>query len=649
MPITPKLNWEQSESDVTLTVHIKHALKSKLSITSSPLFLKVNHKPYLLDLDLNKEILYSDIRVTIMPEYIKINCPKEKKVEWEALRAIGDKESLKKRREESVSQAEQARYKHLQRVKEEKKDAQEKALRSHWAVQDKHKKAVEDLKQRDIQLGKEEIANFAGKFTKNLDEKPEDHDKPKSPSDLFTGGNESQEPKVKEIWATVPSAAATEKLENDYNLPAVRSSRTIEVVFTKNSRKGMPRRGDHNHELAEIRKKRKDMSGPLQEQAVFLKDKGDAFFRNGDFLAGVNAYSEAVQKDEEMVQCYSNRALCHFQIAEELIGQGKSPKILHHLRTCRSDCSTALALLENRKNLELTKDNRNKCTLKCLLLRSKISERLGEIQPAILDLGKSLNLMGKKDRAFRILEERLLGLDALTRTPVAKTPIHELIETITNGDTKIGDIAIRLYPLEPMVRILRSERLAETESEEAIKDATLALAALDQDSTHDANHKETSALLESLKRVKDRQHLRSRAFAARARGYSMLNQWSRAQEEFKSALELFPTHPGLQKATERAELMIRANGYLRRASSLYSRHQFVKSSRSLTAFLKHIPLPTAHIGVLCNRAGCWLAVKRYDDCIRDCTRALQLHDHLSKKEKDNKINTIDIKVAKSLH
>eukprot|EP00954_Amorphochlora_amoebiformis_P019574 1333566-Amorphochlora_amoeboformis.AAC.1 len=50
---------------------------------------------------------------------------------------------------------------------------------------------------------------------------------------------------------------------------------------------------------------------------------------------------------------------------------------------------------------------------------------------------------------------------------------------------------------------------------------------------------------------------RSRAFAARARGYSMLNQWSRAQEEFKSALELFPTHPGLQKATERAELMIR--------------------------------------------------------------------------------------------
>jgi len=186
--------------------------------------------------------------------------------------------------------------------------------------------------------------------------------------------------------------------------------------------------------------------------------------------------------------------------------------------------------------------------------------------------------------------------------------------------------------------------LAETESEEAIKDATLALAALDQDSTHDANHKETSALLESLKRVKDRQHLRSRAFAARARGYSMLNQWSRAQEEFKSALELFPTHPGLQKATERAELMIRANGYLRRASSLYSRHQFVKSSRSLTAFLKHIPLPTAHIGVLCNRAGCWLAVKRYDDCIRDCTRALQLHDHLSKKEKDNKINTIDIKV-----
>ncbi len=52
-----------------------------------------------------------------------------------------------------------------------------------------------------------------------------------------------------------------------------------------------------------------------EEDPVWLKAKGDDFFRAGDCRSALNAYSAALDADETMTACLSNRAACYLKLA----------------------------------------------------------------------------------------------------------------------------------------------------------------------------------------------------------------------------------------------------------------------------------------------------------------------------------------------
>lgn len=51
-----------------------------------------------------------------------------------------------------------------------------------------------------------------------------------------------------------------------------------------------------------------------EEDASWLKAKGDDFFRVGDIRSALNAYSAALDADEDFVACYANRASCYLTL-----------------------------------------------------------------------------------------------------------------------------------------------------------------------------------------------------------------------------------------------------------------------------------------------------------------------------------------------
>lgn len=51
-----------------------------------------------------------------------------------------------------------------------------------------------------------------------------------------------------------------------------------------------------------------------EEDPVWLKAKGDDFFRAGDVRSALNAYNAALDLDESMLSCLSNRAVCHLRL-----------------------------------------------------------------------------------------------------------------------------------------------------------------------------------------------------------------------------------------------------------------------------------------------------------------------------------------------
>lgn len=64
---------------------------------------------------------------------------------------------------------------------------------------------------------------------------------------------------------------------------------------------------------------------------MWLKAKGDDFFRSGDMRSALNAYSAALDTDPRMLPCLANRSVC-------LLRCGQPAE-------CRADCSTALQLI----------------------------------------------------------------------------------------------------------------------------------------------------------------------------------------------------------------------------------------------------------------------------------------------------------------
>lgn len=112
-----------------------------------------------------------------------------------------------------------------------------------------------------------------------------------------------------------------------------------------------------------------------EEDPAWLKAKGDDFYRNGDCKSAINAYSAAIDVDEGMASCYSNRSACYLRLGMDT--------------DCVEDCTAALQLLETQK-AEAGTDSAamigNSTMAVKLLLRRGISRcRLGLLVDALQD------------------------------------------------------------------------------------------------------------------------------------------------------------------------------------------------------------------------------------------------------------------------
>jgi len=134
------------------------------------------------------------------------------------------------------------------------------------------------------------------------------------------------------------------------DLPAVRSAGVVKINFTATTRP-TPARADNMDAVGPNDAQRskpvlKRVHNPDavdigEQNPVWLKDRGDAYFAKGDFASAVNAYSSAISLDDDeyvatmagrVATYYSNRAACYFQLAKH--------------RKCASDCDRALELLD---------------------------------------------------------------------------------------------------------------------------------------------------------------------------------------------------------------------------------------------------------------------------------------------------------------
>lgn len=106
---------------------------------------------------------------------------------------------------------------------------------------------------------------------------------------------------------------------------------------------------------------------------MWLKAKGDDFFRSGDMRSALNAYSAALDADPQMLPCLANRSVCYLRLSLPA--------------ECKADCTAALQLLATDvgKNDPASAGKGVSMEVKLLMRRGTASCQLGQFTEALTD------------------------------------------------------------------------------------------------------------------------------------------------------------------------------------------------------------------------------------------------------------------------
>jgi dyslexia susceptibility 1 candidate gene 1 protein len=122
--------------------------------------------------------------------------------------------------------------------------------------------------------------------------------------------------------------------------PPVRSSGTIEIKFSKRNFMTPKRESQDPAEQEWLRRAAEarkaigfvpDDLRPEERDPMYLKEKGDDFFRQRNYLAAISAYTTGIKLAGNCYELYLNRSAAQF--AQE------------NFQRCAEDCSKALELL----------------------------------------------------------------------------------------------------------------------------------------------------------------------------------------------------------------------------------------------------------------------------------------------------------------
>ncbi|XP_023940910.1 dynein axonemal assembly factor 4-like [Bicyclus anynana] len=105
---------------------------------------------------------------------------------------------------------------------------------------------------------------------------------------------------------------------------------------------------------------------PEEQDPQWCKEKGDEFFRSGNFLGAISAYTHGITLSDKLPSLYSNRAATHFALG--------------NFSKCATDCSTALDLMKPPC------EGNRRSRAKCIARRGAALARLGYLNKAIEEM-----------------------------------------------------------------------------------------------------------------------------------------------------------------------------------------------------------------------------------------------------------------------
>ena len=440
MPITPDFSYSETETLTTVHIALIGATPKNTDVFVSDVLLKINKSPSLLVLDLHAAVDDTTSTVSFTPEGVTVHLRKARTAMWGVLKAdpalLGGKDGVFKRREASIDRqrdaANVARQQRLTAKAGHKRMATHAGIdldRGQRALIEERKAAEKEQAEQDMYAGLEEAE------AQRNDPAEEEPSWEEVEADAEEGDDGVWE-EVDAAEAAPPPVAMTprepEPEPEKKPVAPVRqyaSGPVAPVTYTKS------KQPDHLQHLP-ARTKPEDLPSAetaikavdsdtvdLGEQnALFLKDRGDGFFGRRDYEAAVNAYSAALTLDRDLPAVFSNRAACYFCLSD--------------YAACVRDCTSALRLLRTKLE-EVQKDRSeanmhtdetlikdlqavNKSLLRALARRASARTLMGDHLDAVQDYEEAVKIDPNNDDLKADLEAAVVAEVEAKTVGVAK-------------------------------------------------------------------------------------------------------------------------------------------------------------------------------------------------------------------------------------
>jgi dyslexia susceptibility 1 candidate gene 1 protein len=394
------------------------------------------------------------------------------------------------------------------------------------------------------------------------------------------GGGEEEEEEEEEEIVFVPdprenSTVKIEFTERFFPTPARESKLQEENDWLAKNGAHVGKRWGQKREKGKGDSDARDIS---ERDPMWLKGKGDDFYRARDFQSAANAYTAAiaVDEDEPLIPALSNRAACYLRLGK------------YHL--CRADCTKVIECLPPvPKSAASGQMNPRELRLAELGTRSKILVRrgaasceLGEYSSAVVDYEEAISILLLDQEAVtggpagtQLTEEALNhAKEQIRALHIDLKKIRDLVECSNLKES--GDIALRRKDIEQAIvsytKCINLDKsfvsalsnrsaayLVQGQWDLAIKDCTAALQYLHGGSN--SSEKSDPAQLGAVPRGGSARHasFTAKTLARRATALSKTGSFKQAVEDLQAALHLDEGNVKLTKDLENMQLMMKEN------------------------------------------------------------------------------------------
>lgn len=336
MLIIKDFKWTQSDEEIFIQLPLNCAT-NQADILTNENFIKIYAAPYYFEAFLLHSIIEDESRCQLTKDEARFYLKKAEPKEWEKLER------------DFVDKTEKAKFKNeiLENVQQKSKDK----LKQKLELKEKIKRSeVENSIAKDA-----EVRESIGKMQKLA-------------IDQEMSKVQAKEPPKK-------TAAAAMKVQEvkkyPKEAPGIRKSATIEIQFSKRNFITPKRESQDPAEQQWLLKQveaRKAIGfvaedlRPEERDPMYLKEKGDDFFRKQNYLAAISAYSTGIKLADKCYELYLNRSAAH--LAQE------------NYQRCAEDCTKALELLDPPVESNL------KARIQALARRGAVLSKLGFIRQA---------------------------------------------------------------------------------------------------------------------------------------------------------------------------------------------------------------------------------------------------------------------------